>query len=83
MAKYINLLKTKYRDVIRELSKRMNNGDSGEVIKEASEIARSMGLKSNKAEIRDALIAFASSGELEIEKHVPRRLEVKFKKRRK
>ena len=83
MANYINVLKTKYRNVIRELSMRMNTGDSGDVIKKASEIARSLGLKSNKAEIRDALIAFASAGELEIEKHVPRRLEVKFKKRRK
>ena len=80
MVDYINELKTKYRNVIRELSTRMNGGDSGVIIKKASEIAISMGIKSNNAEIRDALITFATSGELKIEKYVPRRLEIKFKK---
>ena len=77
---YINELKRKYEKVFRKMSIKMKSGDSGKIVKEASEIARSMGMKSNNAEIRDALIAFAASGELEIEKHVPRRLEIKFKK---
>lgn len=80
MTDYIKELKTKYEAVIKEISTRVNSGDSGQMIKKASEVARSMGIKSNNAEIRDALIAFAASGELKIEKYVPRRLEIKFKK---
>jgi len=78
MESYINDLKAKYENLIREISKSKSRDNMGNLIAEISEIADSKGVKSSKAEIRDALIALASSGEIKIEKHPQKRFEVTF-----
>ena len=81
MENYINDIKAKYSGVFKELSKRRSSGALGEIVREVFLIAKSQEIESSKAEIRDALMAFATGGELKIEKYQPKRLEVKFLKR--
>jgi len=79
MGDYINELKKKYADLIKEMKVKRSSGGLGEMTKEVVKIAKSKGIESTKAEARDAIIAFAVTGELRIERRVPKVFEVKLK----
>lgn len=81
MKNYINALKKKYRDIIREMSAK-GSDSLGEIVKEIVKKAKSKGIETNKAEVRDAIMVFAAGGILDIKKYKQKRLEVIFKKER-
>lgn len=66
------------------MSKKEKSGPLRELVKEVAEIAKSKGNEEGwgikKAEIRDAIIAFAVVGNPIIRKHRQKQLEVVFKK---
>lgn len=65
------------------MSKKEKSGPLREIVKEVAEIAKSKGNEEGgikKAEIRDAIIAFAVVGNPIIRKHRQKQLEVVFKK---
>lgn len=82
MESYINKLKDKYKEVFREMSMEERSGSLGGIVKEIVKTAQSKGDESRieKAEIRDAIIAFAAAGNPTIRKYKQKRLEVVFKK---
>jgi len=80
MDSYTNVLKKKYKGIIREMSGR-DRGPLGKIVKEITKIAKSRGIESNKAEVRDAIMVFATSETLFVKKHEQKRLEVIFKER--
>ena len=82
MESYINKLKDRYKEVFREMSMKGRSGSLGEIVKEIVKTVKSKGDESRieKAEIRDAIIAFAAAGNPTIRKYKQKRLEVVFKK---
>lgn len=76
MENYINLLKSKYKDLIREEMSARGSGSLGEIIREIAKMAKSKGIESNKAEVRDAIMVFATSGILNVKKYEQKRLEI-------
>jgi len=73
---YITFLKRNYKDSLAEIRKNHGKCPLGKTIEKLAQILKSKGKDITKAEIRDALIAFAALGEIDIEKYEQKRINV-------